>query len=217
MPFITDISTFLRDREQARVWPRASADVSIFGPELINHPATVDPVFPHPTSISPLPTSTRKGTIDNPRDTVAPRSRRRLIQAAVSGEATDLRPVHDSEHGPIHAFKDRHRILPEPFDDEYFGTCNGRISPAGARAAGCAGPPASPCADRWDAARAGCAGAVLPLIDWTSFKRAHIGRWTASIALALTVAATWSKPSLLLSRASAADKRLADREAKPVS
>jgi mannan endo-1,4-beta-mannosidase len=35
-------------------------------------------------------------------------------------EIKDNRPFFDSEHGPIHAFKDRHITLPEPFDDEYF-------------------------------------------------------------------------------------------------
>lgn len=55
-----------------------------------------------------------------PRDTVAPAlAVGRLIRAALA-EAAIGRPVFDSEHGPIHTFKDRKRTLPEPFDDEYF-------------------------------------------------------------------------------------------------
>lgn len=48
-------------------------------------------------------------------------------------------PTLDSEHGPIHAFIDRHRVLAESFDDEYFRHCNGRTWRAVTRAGACAG------------------------------------------------------------------------------
>ncbi|UOQ70055.1 hypothetical protein [Hymenobacter cellulosilyticus] len=42
-----------------------------------------------------------------------------LVREALA-HLSPARPFFDSEHGPIHAFKDRKRTLPEPFDDEYF-------------------------------------------------------------------------------------------------
>jgi mannan endo-1,4-beta-mannosidase len=43
----------------------------------------------------------------------------RLMREALA-EVRGRRPFFDSEHGPIHTFKDHRITLPEPFDDEYF-------------------------------------------------------------------------------------------------
>ena len=52
------------------------------------------------------------------------RSPPRWPSAELVGEAlaeiTDGRPFFDTEHGPIHTFKDTASTLPEAFDDEYF-------------------------------------------------------------------------------------------------
>ena len=61
-----------------------------------------------------------QGTIDRPRNTVeAAVAVGRLMREAMAETPPD-RPFFDSEHGPIHSFKDHHRTLPEAFDDEYF-------------------------------------------------------------------------------------------------
>ena len=61
-----------------------------------------------------------EGTIDYPANTVdAAVSVGKLVASAIS-EIRDNRPFFDSEHGPIHSFKDHHVNLPEAFDDEYF-------------------------------------------------------------------------------------------------
>ena len=91
----------------------------MFGPELLKHPALVEPIFRHPALDFASTHLYEAGTIDNPRDTVAPAlAVGRLLQAAVA--EAGLRPVLDTEHGPIHSFKDRKRTLPEAFDDRYF-------------------------------------------------------------------------------------------------
>ncbi|HEU0076115.1 MAG TPA: hypothetical protein VFQ76_00605, partial [Longimicrobiaceae bacterium] len=117
---IADLSRFLRETE-TRLHGRAHPQtVSVFGPELLNHPQLVDPILRHPDLDFASSHFYEKGTIDDPRDTVVPAvSVGRLTRAALA-EIRDGRPFFESEHGPIHAFKDRHRILPEPFDDEYF-------------------------------------------------------------------------------------------------
>ncbi|TIT96391.1 MAG: hypothetical protein E5W39_19160, partial [Mesorhizobium sp.] len=61
-----------------------------------------------------------EGTIDDPSDTVAPALGMARIVGEALGEIRDGRPFLDSEHGPIHSFKDKKITLPEPFDDEYF-------------------------------------------------------------------------------------------------
>ena len=61
-----------------------------------------------------------QGTIDAPKNTVdAAVGMGRIVKESLA-EIEDQRPFFDSEHGPIHTFKDYHKSLPEPFDDEYF-------------------------------------------------------------------------------------------------
>jgi hypothetical protein len=43
------------------------------------------------------------------------------MHAALAETGGDMRPVFDSEHGPIPSFHDRHRTLAEAFGDEYGG------------------------------------------------------------------------------------------------
>jgi mannan endo-1,4-beta-mannosidase len=62
----------------------------------------------------------------------------RLIREALA-EITDTRPLFDSEHGPIHTFKDHGVTLPDAFDDEYFRHMQWLISPRAPPAAACAG------------------------------------------------------------------------------
>jgi hypothetical protein len=118
--FVSDISQFLRALER-RVHGRAHLQtVSVFGPELTRTPSLGNPVYRHPGLDFVNTHLYESGTIDDPRDTVTPAlAVGRLMRAAIE-EASPMRPVFDSEHGPIHAFIDRHRVLPDTFDDEYF-------------------------------------------------------------------------------------------------
>jgi mannan endo-1,4-beta-mannosidase len=118
--FIDDVGPFLRETER-RLHGRAHLQcVSVFGPELGWRPALNAPILRHPTLDFASSHFYEEGTIDDPRDTVAPAiATGRLVREALA-EIDDGRPFLDSEHGPIHAFKDRHCTLPEDFDDEYF-------------------------------------------------------------------------------------------------
>ncbi len=118
--YIGDIGPWLRDLEM-RLYGRAHPQTaSVFGPELGWKPWLNEPIFRHPALDFANTHLYEEGTIDDPRDTVAAAaSAGRLIAEAIA-EAVPGRPVFDSEHGPIHRFKDKHRNLPEAFDDEYF-------------------------------------------------------------------------------------------------
>ena len=171
-PFLSDIAPWLRARETARRGFANLQTVSVFGPELINHPSLSEAIFRHPNLDFANTHLYEQGTIDAPRDTVAPAlAVARLMRTAV-GEAGVGRPVFDSEHGPIHSFKDKKRTLPEAFDDEYFRHIQWAHLASGGAGGGMRWPnrhphiltPGMRRAQR-DLAR------FLPLIDWLRFKR----------------------------------------------
>lgn len=174
-PFIADLATWLRAHETARRGYANLQTVSVFGPELIRHPLLNEAIFRHPDLDFANTHLYEHGTIDAPRNTVDPAlAVARLMRTAVT-EAGPNRPVFDSEHGPIHSFKDKKRTLPEPFDDEYFRHIQWAHLASGGAGGGMRWPnrhphvltPGMRQAQR-DLAR------FLPLIDWTRFRRRNL-------------------------------------------
>lgn len=176
-PFIEDLSTWLREHEMRRHGRAHLQTVSIFGPELDKHPETVEPIFRHPSLDFASTHLYEFGTIDDPRDTVAPAlATGRLMRRAVD-EASDLRPVMDSEHGPIHRFKDHNCTLPEDFDDEYFRHIQWAHLASGGAGGGLRWPNRHPHVLTPGMRRAQAALArFLPAIDWTGFRRRNLSR-----------------------------------------
>lgn len=179
--FITDIGPWLRAREAARHGRSHLQTVSIFDPDLARAPDALDPIFRHPDLDFATTHFYERGTIDDPRNTVAPAlAAGRLVRRAL-GEITDLRPFLDSEHGPIHRFKDRRKTLPEAFDDECFRHFQWAHLASGGAGGGMRWPNRhphvlTPGMHRSQAALA----AFLPLIDWSRFRRRNLN---AEIAL----------------------------------
>lgn len=173
-PFIADISAWLRAHELSRHGRTNLQTVSVFGPELIRHPALVEPIFRHPALDFANTHLYEAGTIDDPRDTVAPAlATARLMQAAVA--EAGLRPVFDSEHGPIHSFKDRKRTLPAAFDDEYFRHIQWAHLASGGAGGGMRWPNRHPhVLTPGMRAAQGALAAFLPLIDWAAFRRRNL-------------------------------------------
>ena len=173
--FIEDVSPFLRQLE-LRLHGRAHLQtVSIFGPELLWKPWLNDPVYRHPLLDFATIHLYEEGTIDFPEDTIAPAlSTGWLIRDALA-EISDTRPLFDSEHGPIHTFKDHGMTLPEPFDDEYFRHMQWAHFASGAAGGGMRWPNRTPhsltCGMR--RAQRALAG-FLPLIDWLRFQRRNL-------------------------------------------
>lgn len=170
--FVDDIAPWFRAYEIARHGRAAPQGVSVFGPVLVDQPAMNEPIFRHPALDFATTHLYEKGTIDAPRDTVAPaRAVARLMRDAV-GETRDQRPVFDSEHGPIHSFKDRKRTLPAAFDDEYFRHIQWAHLASGGAGGGMRWPNRHPhvLTPGMHAAQRVLAG-FLDLIDWTRFDR----------------------------------------------
>lgn len=174
-PFITDLSDFLRSLE-LRLHGRAHLQtVSIFGLSLPGSRGPFRPAFRHPGLDFASPHLYDKSTIDDPRDTVSPAvATGRLMRTAIE-EAEDLRPVFDSEHGPIHAFLDRHRKLPEPFDDEYFRHIQWAHLASGGAGGGMRWPNRHPHVLTPGMRQAQLAlSRFLPCIEWSSFLRRNL-------------------------------------------
>lgn len=175
--FISDVGPWLRAHER-RTHGRAHLQcVSVFGPELAAKPALCAPIFRHPELDFASSHFYEHGTIDDPRDTVAPAlAVGRLVREALA-QIGDDRPFLDSEHGPIHAFKDRHRTLPEPFDDEYHRHVQWAHLASGGAGGGMRWPNRSPhvLTPGMREAQRGLS-AFLPLVDWTRLRRRNLNR-----------------------------------------
>ena len=91
------------------------------------------------------------------------------------GEITDGRPFLDTEHGPIHTFKDKKKTLPAPFDDEYFRHMSWAHLASGGVGGGMRWPNRRPhtLTHGMREAQRAMAG-FLPLIDWARFARRNI-------------------------------------------
>ena len=173
--YIGDVGPFLRNLER-RLHGRAHPQcVSVFGPELHWKPWLNAPVFRHPALDFANNHFYEEGTIDDPRDTVAPAlAVGQLVREALA-EIADQRPFFDSEHGPIHAFKDHGITLAEPFDDEYFRHLQWAHLASGGAGGGMRWPNRDPHVLTPGMRRAQRSMAdFLPLVDWPRFDRRPI-------------------------------------------
>ncbi len=172
--FIHDLSHHVRTLEQ-RLYGRSHPQtVSLFGPELSLRPHLPmrEPIFRHPDLDFASLHIYETGTIDHPKNTIdAAISMGRVVQEAIA-EIHDGRPFLDSEHGPIHTFKDHKITLPEPFDNEYFRHMQWAHLASGGAGGGMRWPNRTPHTLTRGMRRAQQAlMGFLPLIDWPRFRR----------------------------------------------
>jgi mannan endo-1,4-beta-mannosidase len=164
--------------------------VSLFGPELLQRPhlSMAEPIFRHPDLDFATIHIYAKGTIDDPRNTVDPAIAMGRIVGECLAQIHDGRPFLDTEHGPIHSFKDRHITLPEPFDDEYFRHLQWAHLASGGAGGGMRWPNRHPhcLTPGMRAAQRSLAG-FLPLIDWSCFRRRNLSREISSTDPSVTV------------------------------
>ena len=166
--YISDVSPFLRATERAAHGRDHLQCVSVFGPELHWKPWLNEPIFRHRLLDFANNHFYEEGTIDHPQDTVAPALAVAKLMVEALDEIADGRPFFDTEHGPIHTFKDhgitlaggvRRRIFPpHPMDAS-------RLRRRGRRHALAEPQPAH--ADAGDAPRTAHASpSSCHLIDW---------------------------------------------------
>ncbi len=177
--FIADLSATVRGEELKRFGRSHPQTVSLFGPELTLKPHLElrGPVYRHPDLDFASLHIYASGSIDDPKDTVAPAVAMGAIVRDALAEIHDGRPFLDSEHGPIHSFKDRKRTLPEAFDDEYFRHLQWAHVASGGAGGGMRWPNRRPhvLTPGMRKAQAGLSR-FLPLIDWPRFRRRNLNR-----------------------------------------
>jgi mannan endo-1,4-beta-mannosidase len=173
--FVSELSEHLRSVE-TRLYGRAHLQtVSLFGPVLEEHPDVAEVVFRHPHLDFATTHFYDARTINHPRDTVAPALRAGALVSEALGHLPAMRPFMDSEHGPIHAFKDLERTLPEPFDDEYFRHIQWAHLAAGGAGGGMRWPNRHPhvLTAGMRKAQRDMAG-FLGLVRWPAFRRRNL-------------------------------------------
>jgi hypothetical protein len=178
-PFIADLSQHVRALETKLYGRSHPQTVSLFGPELLWRPQLpmAEPIFRHPDLDFTTIHIYAEGTIDDPRNTVDPAIAMGRIVRESLAEIQDRRPFLDTEHGPIHSFKDRHVTLPEPFDDEYFRHLQWAHLASGGVGGGMRWPNRHPhrLTPGMRVAQRSLAG-FLPLIDWSCFRRRNLSQ-----------------------------------------
>jgi hypothetical protein len=188
--FVEDIGGFLRQTE-VRLHGRAHPQtVSVFGPVLDDDPSVAACAFRHPLLDFASTHFYEHKTINNPRNTVdAAITTGRLVREALA-ETRDQRPFFDSEHGPIHAFKDLHKTLPEPFDDEYFRHMQWAHLASGGAGGGMRWPNRHPhtLTEGMRVAQ-GALAAFVPYIEWNRFQRRN---WNEEIEVSNPALATFA-------------------------
>ena len=174
--YIDDVSPFLRDLEVELHGRPHLQCVSVFGPELRWKPWLNEPIFRHPSLDFASSHFYAEGTIDAPTDTVTPAIAVGELMREALAEITDGRPFLDTEHGPIHTFKDRGITLPEAFDDEYFRHIQWTHLACGGVGGGMRWPNRNPHVLTPGMRRAQRAMAdFLPLMKWSEFDRQLLG------------------------------------------
>ena len=174
---IDDLSHHIRTLERQLYGRTHLQTVSLFGPELRWQPHLPlrEPIFRHPSLDFATLHIYRERSIDAPRNTVAPaRAMGEVVRESIA-EIEDARPFLDTEHGPIHSFKDRRITLPEPFDDEYFRHIAWAHLASGGAGGGMRWPNRHPHVLTPGMRRAQKAmNDFLPLIDWQCFRRRNL-------------------------------------------
>ncbi len=177
--FITAVGARLRATE-VRLFGRAHLQtVSVFLPLAQERPELAEVIYRHPDLDFASTHFYEEGTIDHPRDTVqAAVSTGKLVREALQN-VPPARPFFDSEHGPIHTFKDHHRTLPEDFDDEYFRHIQWAHLASGGAGGAMRWPNRKPhvLTPGMRRAQKSLAG-FLPSIDWPHFSRRN---WNAEL------------------------------------
>jgi mannan endo-1,4-beta-mannosidase len=175
--FVTEVSAALRD-EELRLHGRAHLQtVSVYFPVLRERPALADIIFRHPALDFASVHLYEKGTIDAPRRSLDPADATIRLMAEALAHCPPGRPLLDTEHGPIHGFKDRRITLPDAFDTECFRRTQWAHLASGGAGGGMRWPYRHPhvLLPAMHDAQAVLAD-FLPLIDWHSFYRRPLGK-----------------------------------------
>lgn len=218
-PFITEISEHVRTLENNLYGRSHLQTVSVFGPLLYQNPEVASAIFRHPKLDFASSHFYDSATINNPKNTVDPAVvTGRLVREALE-QIKDQRPFLDTEHGPIHSFKDRKRTLPEAFDDEYFKHMQWAHMASGGAGGGMRWPNRNPHVLTHGMRRE---QKILKkfsgLVEWKTFRRKNLNQEVkiSNPGFAVFSCGDDDQVILYLLRTDQMRKKQVDRKAKPV-
>lgn len=218
IPFIDEISNHVRDLELKLYGKSHLQTVSVFGPQLEKNPELADAIFRHPYLDFATSHFYDATTINNPKDTVNSAIMvGKLVREALE-HIKDDRPFLDSEHGPIHAFKNRKRTLNEAFDNEYFKHIQWAHMASGGAGGGMRWPNRHPHVlthgMRQEQLKL---SSFQKLIDWKNFKRKNLNQEVkiSNPAFAVFCCADDQQAVLYLLRRDKIRRKMISAEASP--
>ena len=173
--FVGDISSFLRQTEikiHGRAHPQT---LSTYGMPSDFDAGMENAIYRHAGLEFASVHFYERPALDNPKNTVDSAILVGAMTREALGAIGDNRPFFDSEHGPIHAFKDKKKTLSQEFDDEYFRHFQWAHFASGAVGGGMRWPNRHPhVLTRGMRAAQKSLADFLPLISWKSFKRRNL-------------------------------------------
>jgi hypothetical protein len=174
--FVSEMSEAVRTEEMQLYGRTHLQTVSLYLPVLRERPEVADVIFRHPALDFASIHLYEKGTIDNPRSSLVPAEATARLMAEALAHCPVGRPLLDTEHGPIHAFKDRHATLPDEFDAECFRRTQWAHLASGGAGGGMRWPYRNPhvLLPAMHQAQMVLAS-FLPLIDWQRMQRLPLG------------------------------------------
>lgn len=170
--FVTAVSAALRE-EEMRLFGRTHLQtVSVFHPNLVASPDLGEVIFRHPAIDFASVHLYEPDTLDAPRCSLVPAAATVRLMTEALAETPAGRPLLDTEHGPVHAFKDRRLTLPDSFDTACFRRTQWAHIASGGAGGGMRWPYRHPhhLLPEMHAAQRILAD-FLPLIDWQHFRR----------------------------------------------
>jgi len=175
--FVTEISAALRDEETALYGRAHLQTVSAFHPNLVATPMLSEVIFRHPSLDFASIHLYEHGPLDAPRDTLEPAAATVRLMGEALVQCAPLRPLLDTEHGPVHTFCDGGTTLPDSFDTACFRRIQWAHLAAGGAGGGMSWPYRHPHMLLTGMHEAqGLLAAFMTLIDWKSFLRAPLGK-----------------------------------------
>ena len=174
--FVTEASGKLRAEEIALHGRAHLQTVSVFYPNLLITPALGEVIFRHPSLDFASIHLYEDGPLDAPQSTLDPAVATARLMGEALAQCPPLRPLLDTEHGPVHAFCDGGMTLPASFDAACFRRTQWAHLASGGAGGGMRWPYRHPhvlLPAMHDAQNV--LATFLPLIDWRSFARAPLG------------------------------------------
>jgi hypothetical protein len=172
-----ELSQHVRDLE-LRLYGRSHPQtISLFGPALHTHPDLADTIFRHPLLDFSSTHFYDHAVLDHPRNTIDPALKvGELVREALAHSPAN-RPFFDSEHGPIHLFKNRRYTLATGFDEECFRHIQWAHLASGGAGGGLRWPYRHPhtLTPGMRQAQKSMAG-FLPFIHWPTFTRKNLNQ-----------------------------------------